>query len=116
MGKNQALNIVAESIADLFGGEIAPFLAQDILVFGGISDLLVEQWSRLSPLEQTLLYWLATLREPVRLEDLRTFLGVKLRGVQVLEAVDCLHRRSLIEHGQLYPALGRAGICDRQAG
>ncbi len=45
-GNPLALHIVAETIADLFGGQLAPFLAQDTLVFGSISDLLDEQWSR----------------------------------------------------------------------
>jgi len=99
-GNPLALNIVAETIADLFGGEIAPLLAQDTLVFGSISDLLDEQVGRLSTLEQTLLSWLATLREPVTLEELRTLLVAKLSAVQVLEAVDGLHRRSLVERGQ----------------
>ena len=100
-GNPLALHIVAETIADLFAGEIAPFLAQQTLVFGSISDLLDEQWSRLSPLEQTLLYWLAILREPVTLEELLSVLVAPLARVQLLEAVEGLRRRSLIERGQL---------------
>jgi WD40 repeat protein/transcriptional regulator with XRE-family HTH domain len=99
-GNPLALNIVAEAITELFGGAIGPFLAQDTLVFGSISDLLAEQWARLSPLEQTLLYWLAVLREPVTLDELRAVLVGPLAHVQVLEAVDGLRRRSLIERGK----------------
>ncbi len=99
-GNPLALNIVAETIADLFGGAIGQFLAQDTLVFGSISDLLDEQFARLSALEQTILYWLAIAREPVTLEELRALLVARLSPVQVLEAVDGLHRRSLIERGQ----------------
>jgi WD40 repeat protein/tRNA A-37 threonylcarbamoyl transferase component Bud32 len=99
-GNPLALNIVAQTIADLFGGQITPFLAQDTLVFGSISDLLDEQWGRLSPLEQTLLFWFAILREPVSLQELQAVLVAKLSAVQVLEAVDGLRRRSLIERGQ----------------
>jgi hypothetical protein len=99
-GNPLALNIVAETIADLFGGEIGPFLAQDTLVFGSISDLLDEQVGRLSAMELTILYWLAIAREPVTLEELRALLVARLSSVQVLEAVDGLHRRSLIERGQ----------------
>src|SRR5207237_8480587 len=99
-GNPLALNIVAETISDLFGGAIGPFLAQDTLVFGSISDLLDEQFGRLSPLEQTILYWLAILREPVTLDDLRAVLVSPLPRMQVLEAVDGLRRRSLIERGQ----------------
>src|SRR5207302_4679052 len=73
---------------------------QETLVFGGISDLLDEQWNRLSPLEQTLLYWLAILREPVTLQELLAGPPAPLAPVQVLEAVDGLDRRSLVERGQ----------------
>ncbi|MFL5592340.1 MAG: helix-turn-helix domain-containing protein [Ktedonobacteraceae bacterium] len=99
-GNPLALNIVAETITDLFAGAIGPFLAQDALVFGSISDLLDEQFGRLSALEQTLLYWLAIAREPLTLEELGSLLMARLAPVQVLEAVDGLRRRSLIERGQ----------------
>src|SRR5207245_8287919 len=85
---------------DLFGGAIGQFLAQDTLVFGSITELLDEQWARLSPLEQTVLSWLAIMREPVTLEDLLSMLVSRLSRGQVLEAVDGLRRRSLIERGQ----------------
>ncbi len=99
-GNPLALHIVAQTIADLFGGQTAPFLAQDTLVFGSISDLLDEQWDRLSPREQTLLYWLAILHESVTLQELQATLVDPLAPVQVLEAVDGLHHRSLVERGQ----------------
>ena len=99
-GNPLALNIMAQTIADLFGGEISPFLSADTAIFGGIAELLSEQWGRLSPLEQTLLCWLAILREPVTLQELQVVLVAPLAPVQVLEAVDGLHRRSLIERGQ----------------
>ncbi len=56
-GNPLALQIVAETIADLFGGAIGLFLAQDTAVFGNIADLLAEQVARLSALEQTVLSW-----------------------------------------------------------
>src|SRR5437588_6829708 len=99
-GNPLALNIVAETIADLFGGEIDPFLAGGTVIFGDITELLEEQWARLSPLEQTLLCWLAILREPVTLDDLLAVLVSPLARMQVLEAVDGLRRHSLIERGQ----------------
>src|SRR5439155_537164 len=52
-GNPLALNIVAETIADLFGGQIDPFLSGGTTIFGSITELLDEQWARLSPLEQT---------------------------------------------------------------
>lgn len=99
-GNPLALKIVAETIADLFGGEIKQFLSGGTTIFGSITELLEEQWMRLSSLEQMVLYWLATHREPVTINDLLTMLVAPLAYGQVLEAVDGLRRRSLIEWGQ----------------
>src|SRR5207248_1354136 len=99
-GNPLALQIVAETIADLFSGAIDQFLAEGTTIFGSITDLLDEQWGRLSTLEQTVLFWLAILREPVTLEELLCVLVSPLLRMQVLEAVDGLRRRSLIERGQ----------------
>jgi WD40 repeat protein/transcriptional regulator with XRE-family HTH domain len=99
-GNPLALKIVAQTIAELFGGEIIPFLRQGEVVFGGVRELLDEQYARLSTLEQTVLCWLAILREPVSLEELLCVLMAPLSPMQLLEAVDGLRRRSLIERGQ----------------
>src|SRR5256886_2605298 len=99
-GNPLALGIVAETIADLFGGAISPFLSGSTILFGSITALLSEQWERLSALEQTLLWWLAILREPVTLEELQAVLVTRLAHAQILEAVDGLRRRSLVERGQ----------------
>ena len=99
-GNPLALKIVAQTIVELFGGEIALFLKQGEMVFGGVSELLREQFDRLSALEQSVLLWLAILREPVSLEQLLAVLNTLQAPVQALEAIDGLRRRSLIEQGQ----------------
>src|SRR6266849_6269460 len=99
-GNPLVLNIVAQTIAELFGGEIAAFLEQGEVVFGSVRELLHEQFARLSALEQSVLLWLAILREPVSLEELLAVLGMPPPRAQVLEAVEALRRRSLIERGQ----------------
>ncbi len=99
-GNPLALNIVAQTIAELFGGEIAAFLEQGEAVFGSVRELLGEQFARLSALEQSVLLWLAIVREPVSLEELLAVLDAPKPHGQVLEAVDGLRRRSLIERGQ----------------
>ncbi len=99
-GNPLALSIVAETIADLFGGAISPFLSAGTILFGSITQLLQEQWERLSALEQMVLSWLAILREPVTLEELQAVLVAPLAPAQILEAVDGLRRRSLVERGQ----------------
>jgi WD40 repeat protein len=99
-GNPLALKIVAQTIDDLFGGEIALFLSQHTFVFGNIAQLLAEQFARLSAIEQTVLLWLAILREPVTIERLLAMLGTPLPRMQVLEALEALRRRSLVERGK----------------
>lgn len=96
-GNPLALNIVAESIYELFGGQISSFLEQDTVIFSSIRDLLAEQWSRLSATEQTLLFWLAVVREAVTSEDLHAQLVPTVDRTQVDEALEALQRRSLVE-------------------
>src|SRR5256884_5531440 len=60
-GNPLALKIVAETIVELFGGEIAGFLAGGELIFGSVRELLGEQFARLSAEERTVLLWLAIL-------------------------------------------------------
>src|SRR6266699_3533916 len=96
-GNPLALKIVAQTIVDLFDGQIAPFREQGEVVFGGVRALLDEQYARLSAAEQSVLVWLAILREPVNLQELLAVLGTPLPRSQVLEAVESLRRRSLIE-------------------
>src|SRR5947209_7637193 len=106
-GNPLALNIVAEAISDLFGGEIGQFLAQATVIFSSIRDLLAEQWTRLSALEQALLFWLAVVREPVSIEELLSVLIMPLSRAQVREALEAVQRRSLVERGKAEAGLGR---------
>jgi WD40 repeat protein/transcriptional regulator with XRE-family HTH domain len=99
-GNPLALKFVAHTIVELFGGEIVPFLQHGEVVFGGVRELLDEQFARLSALEQSVFYWLAILREPVRQEELLAVLSTPKGSMHVLEAVDGLRRHSLIERGQ----------------
>jgi transcriptional regulator with XRE-family HTH domain len=99
-GNPQALKIVAQTIVDLFEGEIAPFLAQGEVIFGGVRELLAQQFTRLSALEQCVLLWLAVVREPFTLDELLGLMLVPQPRARVLEAIEALRRRSFIEPGQ----------------
>ena len=115
-GNPLALKIVAETIVDLFGGEIGLFLAGGTLIFGSITDLLDEQFARLSALEQSVLCWLAIAREPVTLDELQALLvapmsahpGARSRR----EPASTLPDRAWETSGQLHVAIGGAGVCD----
>ena len=98
-GNGLALKLIGERIRELFGGEISLFLEQESIssVFGGIRRLLDEQVERSSVAEQQVLRALAVAREPVRLADLLDALGECLSRKAVLEAMEALLRRSLVE-------------------
>ena len=102
--------VVAESIRELFGGELGLFLreAGSSTYLGGIRQLLAEQIDRSSSLEQQALRRvLAVEREPMTLPDLLAELGPRVGRGAVLEAVGALRRRSLLERTE---TAGRAAF------
>ena len=98
-GNPLALAVVGETIRGVFGGNIAAFLAQDAAVFGGIRQLLDAQVRRLSGSERAILGWLAARREPAGFAALVDGLGPGVARGDVVEALEALQRRSLVEWG-----------------
>jgi len=99
-GNPLALKIVGQAIVDLFAGEIVPFLQSGELIFNGIRVVLRQQVARLTLLEQMLLTWLAVVRGWTSLDSLLSLLVPRSTRGRVLEALEALSRRSLIERGQ----------------
>jgi WD40 repeat protein len=96
-GNPLALKIVATSIRELFASDISEFLLEGAAVFNGIRILLEQQFNRLSELEKQIMYWLAINREPVTISKLQEDLVPSVSKRNLLEAVESLLRRSLIE-------------------
>src|SRR3954452_15798010 len=71
-GNPLALSIVSLTIIDLFDGDLSLFLKQGATIYGGVRQLLDEQLSRLSELEQSLLTWLAIMSDPANLDQIRS--------------------------------------------
>lgn len=92
-----ALKIVATSIQDLFEGNIATFLEEDALIFNGIRRLLDQQFARLSELETTIMYWLTINRDWTSVSELHADILPQIPRMRILEAVETLVWRSLIE-------------------
>ncbi len=69
------------------------------LLFNDLQALVQQQFERLSREEQTVMCWLVIERELVSLDTLARERGPVLSRKQVLEAVEALRRRSLIERG-----------------
>ncbi|MEW6494938.1 MAG: NB-ARC domain-containing protein [Cyanobacteriota bacterium] len=95
-GNPLALKIVATTIQELFDGQIGEFLQQGKAVFDDIRELLSQQFNRLCSEEKEIMYWLAINREPVSIKELAGDL-LPLRSEQLLELLNALRRRSLIE-------------------
>ena len=100
-GNPLALKIVATTIQELFEGDITAFLEHSTIVFGDIADLLAQQFDRLSDPEQQVMYWLATNREGVSLSELRQDIVPVIAQRALLEAMESLQQRSLVEKATL---------------
>jgi WD40 repeat protein len=99
-GNPLALKIVASSIHDFFEGDICQFLEisqQSTFIFDDIRDLLSQQFSRLTKLEQEIMFWIAINREPVSLSELQTDFVTPILQRELLESLASLQRRAFIE-------------------
>ncbi|HBC40654.1 MAG TPA: NB-ARC domain-containing protein [Pseudanabaena sp.] len=97
-GNPSALRIVAGTIQELFNGNVSEFLKQTALALGDVlRTLLYEQFERLSKLEKDVLYWLAIKHRPVSLATLRSEMNLQATGSELIDALESLRWRSLIE-------------------
>ena len=96
-GHPLALKLVAETIEDLYFGDVAAFLEEETLIFADIRDVLDQHFARLSPLEQEILTWLAIEREPIAVQDLGDNLLGPLKRGNYLEGLRSLQGRNLLE-------------------
>ncbi len=90
------IKLAATAIGELFAGNIEEFLQQETVVFGNIRSCLDEQFDRLSVLEKQIMYLLALDRD-FDLQTLQQKLTLRVSQRLILEAVELLQRRSLIE-------------------
>jgi WD40 repeat protein/transcriptional regulator with XRE-family HTH domain len=104
-GNALALMMVGELVHELFGGSIAAYLdyagAAPSVTVSGIRQLVESQIGRLSTFEHEVVRWLAVEREAVSFRELAAALGVADRRGSVLEAIEALRRRSLVERSEL---------------
>ncbi len=107
-GNPLALKLVADTVEELFAGNLSDFLTQETLIFDDIRTVLDQQFTRLVRLEQEILLWLAVLREPVPIRQLRAYLLPAPPQRRLVEALRNLQRRSLIE--QSYGESSRFGL------
>lgn len=100
-GNPLALKLVADTITEIFDGDINEFLAEESLVFDDVKEILDQQFARLTELEQEILFGLAVEREVFPLPLLRQNFVERPSQRVILEALRSLHRRSLIERDEI---------------
>ena len=96
-GNPLALKIVSNTIRELFGGQVATFLQQQTIIFGDLSDLLDEQFERLSSSEAEILYWLAIESKALSVAQLFSNPRFPLTAAEIMAVLESLLRRSLID-------------------
>ncbi|MEZ4862424.1 MAG: BTAD domain-containing putative transcriptional regulator [Caldilineaceae bacterium] len=96
-GNPLALQIVAATIVDFFGGDVAAFQQEEGHIFDGMRLVLDQQFARLSALEREILIWLAIEREPISVPLLRNNFVQPVATAPLLEALHALQNRSLLE-------------------
>jgi NB-ARC domain len=96
-GNPLALNIVSTTIQKLFDGKIDEFLNHNTTVFGEIHHLLKQHFNRLSDIEKHIIYWLAINYKPASFSELREKISPLVSPQKLLEALEFLQERSLIE-------------------
>lgn len=96
-GNPLALKLVADTIDELFGGDVDAFLQEETPFFADIGAVLEQQFARLSPLEVELLTWLALEQEPVTSQSLWDNLVAPPAKRDFLTALRTLVRRSLVQ-------------------
>lgn len=115
-GNPLALKIVSTTIQELFDQNIAEFLDQGMVIFGGLRSLLEQQFNRLSSVEQQIMIWLAINREPVSLTTLKEDMVPKISPARLLEALESLRERCLVEgntQGLVQPSVVMEYVSDR---
>ncbi|HEX9369857.1 MAG TPA: NACHT domain-containing protein [Roseiflexaceae bacterium] len=103
-GNPLALKLVAEPIVERFGGDIGAFLASNVALLERVRALIEQHVKRLSPLELDLLRWLAVAREPIAAADLVAMSIQPVARSYLLEALEGLRRRNLVERDATWPA------------
>jgi hypothetical protein len=96
-GNPLALKIATTMIQSLFDGDVYRFREQGTVVFGDIWDLLDQQFHRLSALEKQVMYCIANNHKWVTLPKLLEDIVPTVSHRELLETLESLQRRSLIE-------------------
>lgn len=96
-GNPLTLKVAVTTIQSLFDEDVSKFWEQGTGVGGDIWKFLDQQFHRLSALEKRVMYYLASNREWVTLPKLLEDVAPTTSDHELLEALEYLQQRSLIE-------------------
>lgn len=96
-GNPLALRIMAETVNELFAGDLAMFLSEQTLILDDIRHILAHQFVHLSPLELEIILWLAIEREMVTPQQIWDNLVEPPVRSLFFETLRSLQRRFLVE-------------------
>jgi WD40 repeat protein len=96
-GNPLAINLAADLITDLHGGDISLFLQDGDILFRDLENLLEEHFSRLSADERLILYRLAAARQPLSVREIVIGSNLRLTPPHAAALLQQLLRRSLVQ-------------------
>jgi WD40 repeat protein len=110
MGHPLTLKLSGARIRNLFDGDIQAFLNTGSLAYGGLKDVLAEEFKVLTSLEKEVLYWLLINRDPVETRTPIKF-GMLRADVLMLSLVDAEEKL-----GDCLDSLMRKSLIDSEKG
>lgn len=99
-GNPLALKLTACHIQDVFGGDITKFLNGGKQIFSHLRELLDWHFHRLSDEEQEILYWLALVREPILVLELKDYLVSAHSQQNLTDNLQSLNRKLPLEKSE----------------
>ena len=96
-GNPLALELAANHISEVFGGNISEFLREGKPVFSDLRELLDWHFQRLSGEERQIMYWLAIHREAVSIAELKADILSAEAKEAIPETLQSLQRRLPLE-------------------
>lgn len=99
-GNPLALKLAADTVDGFYDGNVAAFLTDGMPIFNEVQTRFDQQFARLSPLAEEILYELAATATPMSIPEIRTNLHSLPAQGTLLEALRNLQHRSLIERSE----------------
>ena len=91
------LKIVSTLIIEVFNGKASEFIKENTIFIGQIHEVLEQLFERLSNLEIDVMCKLAITNKPVSINRLRELISAPLSSSQLMEVLESLMLRSMIE-------------------